>query len=130
MGEKAGEERKTMIDTLAWLAHILSAEHTVFVSEYVYSDEFVRTITDLLGHLPYTGSTRRSKSLPIGLACEQSWAVSGRIPQIEKSEPSLWLKTFVKQFARPTTLTWRSLLVASRSDLHDEKRYGRLPAGQ
>ena len=47
--------------------------------------------------------------------------MSCRIPQHETSEPPLWLKTFVKQFARPTTLTWRSLLVASSSDLHDEK---------
>ena len=33
----------------------------------------------------------------------------------------MWLKTFVGKFARPTTLTWRSLLVACSSDLDSEK---------
>lgn len=124
MGDKHGEEGKTMIDTLAWLAHILSAEHTVFVSENVCSDELVRTIIEFLGHL-YHIQVVRDEANP----CRLGWPVNRArqflvgFHKMKKAEPPIWLKTFLARFARPTTLTWRSLLVASELDLRKEKTW-------
>ena len=124
MGEKAGEEGKTMIDTLAWLAHILSVEHTVFVSENVHSEDLVRTIIDFLGHL-YHIQVVRDEANP----CRLGWPVNRArqflvgFHKMKKAEPPIWLKNFVARFARPTTLTWRSLLVASELDLRSDKAW-------
>ena len=95
-----------MIDTLAWLAHILSVEHTVFVSEKMYSDDLVRTIIEFLGHL-YHIQVVRDEANP----CRLGWPVNRSrqflvgVHNMKKAEPSVLLKEFVAQFARPTTLT-------------------------
>ena len=51
LGDGAGLEGTTCVDTLAWLGSILVLEHTMFVSENVFSDDLLKLIQDTVGHL-------------------------------------------------------------------------------
>ena len=122
MGEKAGEEGKAMIDTMTWIAHILNAEHAIFVSENVPCDDLVKTMKELLGHL-YNIQVVRDEANP----CRLGWPVNRPrqflvgFHELKNAEPPMWLAPYVGQFARNTTLTWRRFLDASDSDLRNEK---------
>ena len=71
MGGKKEEEGQTMVDTLAWIAHIVACEHTLFISENVPCDTLVKAIADMLGHL-YHLHVVRDEANPIKLG----WPVS------------------------------------------------------
>ena len=111
-----------MIDTMAWIAHILNVEHSVFVSENVPSDDLVQTMIELLGHL-YHIQVVRDEANP----CRLGWPVNRPrqflvgFHKLKKAAPPMCLAPFVSQFARGTTLTWRNFLVASDSDLRIDK---------
>ena len=51
LGDGAGLEGTTCVDTLAWLGSSLVLEHTTFVSENVFSDDLLKLIQDTVGHL-------------------------------------------------------------------------------
>ena len=123
MGEKAGEEGKTMVDTLAWLAHIVACEHTVFVSENVPTEELVGTIKRLLGHM-YHLEVVRDEANP----CKLGWPVNRPRQFIVgihkfKATGSMPLNTFVSSFARSCKMTWHDFLIADDATLNQEKAW-------
>ena len=123
MGDKAGEEGKTIVDTLAWLAHILASEHEVFVSENVPSQELVNTIKHLLGHM-YHLDVVRDEANP----CRLGWPVNRPRQFIVglhklKKTPSSVLATFISSFSRITTMTWRDFLVSDHQVHLEEKAW-------
>jgi site-specific DNA-cytosine methylase len=123
MGDKAGEEGKTMVDTLAWLAHIVACEHTAFVSENVPSEELVATIKRLLGHM-YTLHVVRDEANP----CKLGWPVNRPRQFIVgfhklKASASMPLPAFISSFARNCKLTWRDFLIADEAELLREKQW-------
>ena len=124
LGDGAGLEGTTCVDTLAWLGSILVLEHTMFVSENVFSDDLLKLIQDTVGHL-YVLEFVRENANPLKLG----WPVFrnrqylvGR-HKLKTMPPSTSLSARMLKFQRQCAMNWTVFLIADEHEQWQEKNW-------